>query len=96
VVLGASFDQPAQNKLFAAAHDLPFRLVSDVDRHVGEVYEVLRNPANPREGGARRITYLIDPRGMIRRSFEVGDIDAHPEEALAALRDLDAGSGGGA
>lgn len=94
MVVGASFDQPAQNKLFAAAHGLPFRLLSDVDRRVGESYEVLRNPANPQEGGARRITYLIDPRGMIRRTFEVGDIDAHPDEVLAALRDPGAGPEG--
>lgn len=54
---------------------------------------MLRDPANPREGGARRITYLIDPRGRIRRSFPVGDIDAHPEEVLAALQDLGVGDG---
>ncbi len=96
VEVGASFDHPAQNKVFAEARQLPFRLLSDVDRKVGDAYEVLRDPANPTEGGARRITYLIDPRGRIRRSFPVGDIDAHPDEVLAALQDPGPGDGSGA
>ena len=56
---------------------------------------MLRDPENPNEGGARRITYLIDPRGRIRRAFPVGDIDAHPDEVLAALQDLGLGDGSG-
>ena len=42
VILGASFDTPAENLAFAEAQDFPFRLLSDVDRSVGAAYGVVR------------------------------------------------------
>jgi peroxiredoxin Q/BCP len=84
-VLGASFDTPAENRAFAEAQDFPFRLLSDVDRSVGARYEVLR-PAGHQYGEfPERISYLIDPEGVIRRSYAVSDVAGH---AAAVLRDL--------
>ncbi len=57
---------------------------------------MLRDPADRARGGALRITYLIDPQGTIRQSFQVQDIDGHPEEVLAALRSLQGVGVGGA
>jgi peroxiredoxin len=37
---------------------------------------------------AKRLSYLIDPEGVIRKSYEVGDVAAHPGEILADLRTL--------
>ena len=33
-------------------------------------------------------SYLIDPEGMIRKSYEVSDIPVHPAEVLADLYEL--------
>lgn len=35
---------------------------------------------------AKRLSYLIDPDGVIKKSYEVGDIPAHPGEVLDDLR----------
>ncbi len=37
---------------------------------------------------AKRLSYLIDPEGVIARSYEVSDIPNHPAEVLADLREL--------
>jgi peroxiredoxin len=37
---------------------------------------------------ARRVTLLLDRDGVVRRVWEVEDIGAHPQEALAAAREL--------
>ena len=37
---------------------------------------------------AKRLSYLIDPEGVIAKSYEVGDVNTHPQEVLADLRDL--------
>lgn len=39
----------------------------------------------------KRISYLIDPDGMIRRTYEVADVTAHADDVLADLAELQAG-----
>ena len=85
-ILGASFDSPAENKFFAEARRLPFRLLSDTERRVGEAYDVLKDPADRSAGLARRVTYLIAPEGTIREAYQVEDIEMHPAKVLADLR----------
>jgi peroxiredoxin Q/BCP len=86
-VLGASFDTPADNKRFADAQRFGFRLLSDVDKVVGKAYEVTRQPDDQYASVPLRISYLIDPDGMIRRSYAVADVAAHAQQVLD---DLDA------
>src|SRR5919198_3222454 len=87
-VLGVSFDPPEKNKGFAQKNGFPFRLLSDVDRKVGEAYETKRAPAEQSPQNAKRRTYLIDPQGMIVRSYRVTDIAGHPDQVLKDLREL--------
>ena len=88
VILGASFDPPAKNRRFAEEHGFPFTLLSDVDRMVGEAYEVKRAPTEQSPDNAKRRTYLIDPSGVIRRAYRVSDIAGHPGQVLDDLRTL--------
>ena len=92
MILAASFDPPEQNRAFAESHGFPFRLLSDVDRTVGEVYETKRFPGESHPEYAKRRTYLIDPEGTIRKAYRVADILGHPDEVLADLRSLQSGS----
>jgi peroxiredoxin Q/BCP len=85
VVLGASFDTPADNKAFADAQDFGFPLLSDVDRLVGELYEVVRGADDQYETFPLRISYLIDPGGVIRHSYSVADVASHAEQVLHDL-----------
>jgi peroxiredoxin Q/BCP len=86
-ILGISFDAPEANKAFREKHDFPFRLLSDYDEQVGVKYET-RDPGTEKVSFAKRLSYLIDPDGIIRKSYEVADIPAHPAEVLADLHGL--------
>ena len=83
--MGVSFDPPEANRAFAEKNDFPFRLLSDVDRTVGERYETVRAPAEKGAGTPKRRTYLIDPEGRIARAYRVTDIPGHPGELLEDL-----------
>jgi peroxiredoxin Q/BCP len=87
VVLGISFDAPDANKAFRDKFDFPFRLLSDWDEQVGVAYEV-RDPGTEKVSFAKRYSYLIDPEGVIRRAYKVGDVAGHAAEVLRDLREL--------
>ena len=81
-MLGISFDTPADNKAFREKFDFPFRLLSDVDEQVGVAYET-RDPGTEKVHFAKRLAYLIDPEGVIRKAYEVKDVNAFAGEVLA-------------
>ncbi len=86
-IVGISFDPLEKNRKFAENNGFPFRLLSDVDRTVGELYETKRSPQERSSHQAKRRTYLIDPEGRIAKAYRVTDTRAHADEVL---RDLDA------
>jgi peroxiredoxin len=47
-----------------------------------------RDPGTDKVSFAKRLSYVIDPDGIIRKSYEVSDIPAHPAEVLADLHGL--------
>lgn len=83
-----SFDTPEENAAFAETEGFPYRLVSDAERVAGAAYDVLRPPDDPVPTWPRRISYLVDPEGVIRRSYVVTDTAGHAGEVLADLREL--------
>jgi thioredoxin-dependent peroxiredoxin len=85
-----SFDPPDRNRAFAEKNGFPFRLLSDVDRRVGELYETKRHPDEDSPTNAKRRTYLIDPDGRVAKAYRVRDIPAHPNEVLRDLKTLGA------
>jgi len=88
VVLGASFDPPEANRVFREKEYLPFPLLSDETRAVGRSYGVVRDPGEPYAELARRVTFLIDPDGIVARVYEVADVAEHAEEVLDDLERL--------
>jgi peroxiredoxin Q/BCP len=86
VIFGASFDTPAENDAFAAAQDFPFPLLSDVDRTVGRAYGVTRDDDDQYASFPRRMSFLIDPEGTVRKVYPVTDVAGH---AGAVLQDLE-------
>ena len=87
-MLGASFDTVEANHAFAVAQRFPFRLLSDVDHAIGERYEAVRPSGHQYADYPERISYLIDPAGVIRRSYAVHDVAAHAAEVIADLTEL--------
>jgi thioredoxin-dependent peroxiredoxin len=88
IVLGASFDTVEENRAFAVAQEFPFRLLSDVDRVVGSAYEVVRAPGHPYANYPERLSYLIDPAGVVSRSYAVHDVAGHAALVIADLIEL--------
>ena len=88
MVLGASFDTVEENRAFAEAQGFGYRLLADTSRAVGEAYGV-KKPADEQWADfPRRVTYLIDPDGIVRRIYQVTDVAANPEDVLADIRAL--------
>ena len=85
VILGASFDTPAENRAFAEAQGFPFGLLSDVDRNVGAAYGVTRDPADKFAGYPRRYSFLISPEGLIHHVYDVTDVAGHADAVIADL-----------
>ncbi len=85
VILGVSFDTPAENLAFAEAQQFQFHLLSDVDRAVGTKYEVVRDPGEKYAEFPMRHSYLIDPEGRIHRRYEVTDVASHAADVIADL-----------
>lgn len=91
IVAGVSYDTPSENQRFAEEHSFGFRLLSDPDRAVSTAYDVVRPAGEPWDDMPYRVSYLIDPKGVIAHVYDVTDADAHASEVLADLR-ADAGS----
>ena len=90
VILGASFDTPAENLAFAEAQEFPFRLLSDQDHAVGTAYEAARAPGDTYSNFPRRYSYLIDPAGVIVRAYDVTDVAGHAAQVIEDLVELGA------
>ncbi len=88
VVIGASFDTVEDNRAFATAQEFGFPLLSDLDRSVGRSYETARADDDQYAHFPLRISYLIDPSGVIRRTYTVADVSGHADEVLADLASL--------
>lgn len=91
MVLGASFDTPEENKAFADEERFGFRLLCDTTREVGTRYEVARPAGDKNAEYPQRIAYLIDPEGVIRRSYAVSDVEGFASLVLDDLAGLRAG-----
>ena len=87
-VVGVSFDTPRENKAWYDAQAFGFRLLSDVDHAVGRMYEVEREPDDQYAAFPLRVSYLIDPDGIIRKTFEVSGVAEHAAAVLDILAEL--------
>jgi thioredoxin-dependent peroxiredoxin len=68
-VIGVSADDDASHERFAQRHGVAFALVSDASKALAQKYQatsLLRDLI----GGTKRVTYVIDKRGVIAAVFE--------------------------
>lgn len=85
-ILGVSFDDVAKNAAFADKFHLPFRLLCDTEQELGRLYQAIETEGED-AGWPRRISYLIDPAGLIHRAYDPVDPATH---AATVLQDLEA------
>ena len=81
MILGVSFDTPAENKRFAEKFSFNFPLICDTDRTIGTAYGANADP----QKGAARVGVVIDRDGKIKEWHARVDARAWPAEVLKTL-----------
>ena len=84
-VIGISIDDQKTQCAFAEAKKLPYVLISDTDARITRLYDA-KWPLLER---VRRVTYVIDPEGIVRNVFKYELRAAiHVSESLDATKHL--------
>lgn len=91
-VAGVSTDTPESSREWAHRMDLPYPLLSDVDRSAGNAFGVIRRVGI---GGwnvefFRRTTFLVDERGVVVALWGKVKVRGHALEVLRMGRALSA------
>ncbi|MGD8472638.1 MAG: peroxiredoxin [Anaerolineae bacterium] len=89
-VIGVSTDKPGTLAKFRDKHGFRFTLVSDDAKGIATDFGTLKEHGKSSE----RVTYLIDPDGIIQAVWPKVKVAGHAESVLARLREL-AGERGG-
>jgi thioredoxin-dependent peroxiredoxin len=86
VIVGVSLDTVDSHVQFCTKENLTFKLLSDPEHAVTDKYGCLS--AFGKMQVAARNTFLIDPKGVIRKVYVKVDPNPHSKEVLAALDEL--------
>lgn len=82
VILGASYDTPAENKAFLDKFSFPYRLLSDTEKTIAKAYGAF-NPQSPDH--PTRNTYVIGADGKLEQVHEAVNAKTHPKSLLDSL-----------
>ena len=80
-IVGVSVDDVASHKAFATRHQLNFPLLADTSKKMSQDYGVLMAV-----GAANRVTFIIDPNGVIRDVVEWAMWDSYGETIRKRLQ----------
>lgn len=83
-VLGVSADSVESHKSFQHEHNLPFTLLSDVEKTVIERYGArgVKHFAGREFTGTHRISFLVNPEGIIEKFYKKVKPAQHAKEIL--------------
>lgn len=85
-VIGISSDSVKKHKAFAEKHNLPFTLLSDVNKKVRKAFGVPSDMLGLLPG---RVTYVVDKQGIVRHVFNSQfNAAKHVEEAIKILKQI--------
>jgi peroxiredoxin Q/BCP len=82
VVIGISTDKLTDCEKFMKKEKLNFALFADTDKKISKAYGVLGD-----KGYARRTTFVIDKKGVLRKVYTKVDPDKHPAEVLDFIKE---------
>jgi peroxiredoxin Q/BCP len=83
VVIGISTDKLSAQQQFTAKERLSFPLYADADHQAANSFGVMMAG----QPYARRVTFVIDKKGIIRKVYQRVDPASHPEQVLKFVRD---------
>ncbi|MDP5274880.1 thioredoxin-dependent thiol peroxidase [Chengkuizengella axinellae] len=89
-VIGISPDDLKSHDKFIGKHDLPFLLLSDVEKKVCEMFGVwvLKKMYGREYMGVERSTFLINSDGVLVKEWRKVRVKEHVQKVLEAVREL--------
>ena len=91
VILGVSVQDTKSHQEFCAKESLTFKLLADTNKEVSEKYDSVMNLGVMKLSS--RHTFLIDPKGTVRKVWTDVDVKKHSDEVLAAIDELQKSAG---
>jgi peroxiredoxin Q/BCP len=90
VIVGISPDSVASHAKFKEKMGFPFDLLSDPDRKVCKLYDVIQEKSmyGKKYLGVERSTFLVDSQGVLREAWRKVKVAGHAEAVLAAVKAL--------
>ncbi|HTV97711.1 MAG TPA: peroxiredoxin [Steroidobacteraceae bacterium] len=90
LIVGVSPDTVASHEKFKKKMGFTFELLSDPDRAVCKLYDVIREKSmyGKKYMGVERSTFLIDAKGVLRGEWRKVKVSGHAEAVLAAVKAL--------
>lgn len=87
-VVGISVDTVASHASFTSKHRLPFPLLADTRGQVAQAYGALFDLIVFQ--AAKRMTFIIDPQGMVAQTYSNVNPDGHSQAIIDDLKRLSA------
>lgn len=89
-IFGVSKDDIESHDAFAKKYSLNFSLLADTDKKTLQAYEAWgeKMSMGQKTIGTLRLTYLIDPKGMIAKTYPNVKPEEHAEEILRDIESL--------
>lgn len=89
IILGVSKDSIKSHINFVNKHNLPFKLLSDSEGKICELYGVWKEKSmyGRKYMGIERTTFLIDKEGTIMKIFPKVKVKGHVEEVMKYIQD---------
>jgi peroxiredoxin Q/BCP len=90
VIFGISADSLAAHEKFKQKMAFPFELLSDPDRKVCKLYDVIQEKSmyGKKFMGIERSTFLIDGKGVLRQAWRKVKVNGHASAVLAEVKAL--------
>ncbi len=82
MVIGISTDTIKLQDEFTQEQKLTYPLISDSDKKAAKAFGVLQP-----SGFAKRTTFVMDKKGVVRKVYTVTNIDKHPQEVAAYVKE---------
>lgn len=83
-VVGVSTDSVKRQSGFKERNALQFPLIADKEQNVVKLYDVLKTETS----SARRTTFLIDQKGVIRFVWSKVRVPGHVDAIIAKIEEL--------
>jgi thioredoxin-dependent peroxiredoxin len=89
-IIGISPDTVSSHEKFKGKMGFPFELLSDADRTVCKLYDVIQEKSmyGKKYMGVERSTFLIDAKSVLRAEWRKVKVNGHAEAVLAAVKVL--------